>query len=136
MKPKPRIPGATSSKKQRSHPKFAVISEEMKAWSAALLAELTTWPGVKTHPMFGFTALYRGKRIFAILPRSRGMGSPSSLGFKLENAGPRVLRQLRNESRISSTVMRASRWFIFELAEDSELNDALGWLSRAYEAAK
>ena len=108
----------------------------MKAWSAALSAELTSWPDVTTHPMFGFTALYRDKRIFAILPRTRGMGSPNSLAFKLENAGPRVLRQLRNESRISTTVMRASRWFVFELAANSDLNDALDWLSRAHEAAK
>ena len=112
------------------------ISEEMKAWSAALAGELTTWPGVRTHPMFGFTALYRGKRIFAILPRTRGMGSPNSLAFKLENAGPRLLRRLREEPRISTTVMRAGRWFVFELAQGSDLNDALDWLTRAYEASK
>jgi hypothetical protein len=86
--------------------------------------------------MFGFSALYRGKRIFAILPRTRGMGSANSLGFKLENAGTRVLRELHDEPRISTTVMRTSRWFVFELAEDSDLNDALAWLHRAYEALK
>jgi hypothetical protein len=86
--------------------------------------------------MFGFSAFYRGKRIFAILPRTRGMGSGNSLGFKLENTAARVLRQLRDEPRISTTEMRASRWFVFELAEDSDLNDALAWLHRAYEAIK
>jgi len=120
----------------RSKPGLIVISEEMKAWSAALAAELTTWPDVKTRPMFGFTAIYRGKHIFAILPRTRGIGSASSLAFKLENASPRLQRRLRDECRISTTVMRASRWFVFELACDSDLNDALEWLSRAYEAAK
>jgi len=136
MKPKPKTPGAPSTRKQRSHPKFAVISEEMKAWAAALSAELTTWPGVKTHPMFGLTALYRGKYIFGILPRTRGMGSASALAFELENARPRMLRRLHEERRISTTIMRASRWFVFELVADSDLNDALDWLSRAYEAAK
>lgn len=137
MKTKPKVRGgASASKTQRSHPTFAVISEEMKAWSAALASELTTWPGVRTHPMFGFTALYRGKRIFAILPRTRGMGSSSSLAFKLENASSRLLRGLREERRISTTVMRASRWFVFEVAAGSDLNDALAWLSRAYEGAK
>ena len=48
---------------------------------------------------------------------------------------PRVFLELRDESRISTTVMRASRWFVFELASDSDLNDALDWLRRAYEAA-
>ena len=108
----------------------------MRAWSAALATELTTWPGVRTHPMFGFTALYRGKSIFAILPRTRSMGSPSTLAFKLENGSARLMHRLREEPRISTTVMRASRWFVFELANDSDMNDALAWLSHAYEAAK
>lgn len=122
--------------KQSPRPHLPVISDEMKAWSAALSSELTTWPGVRTHPMFGFMALYRGKRIFGILPRTRAMGSPTSLAFKLENASPGLLRRLREDPRISTTVMRASRWFVFELTADSDLNDTLEWLSRAYEAAK
>ena len=32
-------------------------------------------------------------------------------------------------------MMQASRWFVFELSSDSDLNDALDWLRRAYEAA-
>ncbi len=107
----------------------------MKAWSAALEAEVTGWPRVSTRPMFGFTALYRSKRIFAILPRTRGMGSPSSLAFKLENASARVLTWIEEEARISTTVMRAMRWFVFELDSDRDLKDALRWLQRAYEAA-
>ena len=124
-----------SSGSKPLRPKLVPISEEMKAWSAALGSELAGWPGVASRPMFGFSALYRGKRIFAILPRTRGMGSANSLAFKLENAKPRVFRQLRDEARISTTVMRASRWFVFELTADSDLNDALDWLRRAYEAA-
>ena len=107
----------------------------MKAWSAALGAEITGWPSVSNRAMFGFTALYRGNRIFAILPRSRGMETPNSLAFKLEEAGPRVLARLRGESRIQTTFMRASRWFVFELSSDRDLKDALDWLGRAYEAA-
>jgi hypothetical protein len=107
----------------------------MKAWAAALEAEVTGWPRVSTRPMFGFTALYRGTKIFAILPRTRGMGSPSSLAFKLEDAGPRLLTKLQAETRLSTTVMRATRWFVFELDSDRDLKDALRWLNRAYEAA-
>jgi hypothetical protein len=122
-------------RKQAARPRLPAVSEEMKAWSAALEAEIAGWPSVSNRPMFGFTALYRGKRIFAILPRSRGMESPNSLAFKLEDAGPRVLARLRGESRIHTTVMRASRWFVFELYSDRDLKDALDWLGRAYEAA-
>ena len=107
----------------------------MKAWTAALDAEVNGWPRISTRPMFGFTALYRGKKIFAILPRTRGMGSPNSLAFRLENAGPRLLTKLQKETRISTTVMRATRWFVFEMASARDLQEALRWLNRAYEAA-
>jgi hypothetical protein len=116
-------------------PRLPVVSEEMKAWAAALVEELAGWPGVTSRPMFGLTAFYRGKQIFAVLPRTRGMGSPSSAAFKLSKAGPRVLARLRREERISTTVMQASRWFVFELATDQDLKGALEWLGRAYEAA-
>jgi len=85
--------------------------------------------------MFGFKALYRGKRIFAILPRTRGMGTPNSLAFKLEKAGPRVLARLHKDSRIQTTTMQARRWFVFEMSSDRDLKDVLDWLGRAYEAA-
>lgn len=107
----------------------------MKAWAAALESELLSWPQVRAKAMFGFTALYRGKRIFAVLPRTRGMGSASSLAFKLEKPGPRVLARLKKDARIASTIMQASRWFVFEMESDRDLNDGLAWLGRAYEAA-
>jgi hypothetical protein len=121
--------------KERSRPKLPAVSEEMKAWAAALGEELGTWPKVSARAMFGFTALYRGKRIFAVLPRTRGMGSASSLAFKLEKPGPRVLGRLERDGRVSSMIMQASRWFVFEVESERDLNDALDWLGRAYEAA-
>jgi hypothetical protein len=120
---------------KRPRPRMPVVSEAMKAWAAALAEELRGWPGVTSRPMFGLIALYRGKQIFAALPRTRGMGSPSSVAFKLSKAGPRVLARLRGEERISTSVMQASRWFVFELASDRDLKDALEWLGRAYAAA-
>jgi TfoX/Sxy family transcriptional regulator of competence genes len=121
--------------KKRSRPKLPAVSEEMKAWAAALGRELTTWPQVSSRAMFGFTALYRGQRIFAVLPRTRGMGSASSLAFKLEQSGPRVRARLKQDARVSTTIMQASRWFVFEVESERDLNDALDWLGRAYEAS-
>jgi TfoX/Sxy family transcriptional regulator of competence genes len=118
-----------------ARPKLPPVSEKMKAWSAALEAELADWPRVSARAMFGFKALYRGKRIFAILPRTRGMGTANSLAFKLEDAGPRVLARLQKEPRIQTTMMQAKRWFVFELSSDGDLKDALAWLGRSYEAA-
>ena len=121
---------------KKPRPKLLPVSEQLKAWSAALAAEAETWPGVTSRPMFGFMALYHGKRIFAALPRSRGLGTPNSLAFKLPAPSPGTRKRLEAESRIHTTVMHASRWFSFELSSDSDLRDALAWLNRAYQAAK
>ena len=129
-------PRGSETVKKTSRHSLPAISEEMKAWSAALEAELIEWPRVSGRSMFGFNALYRGKRIFAVLPRTRGVGNSNSLAFKLEGAGPRVLARLSKDPRVNSTMMRASRWFAFELCSQRDLKDALDWLGRAYEAAR
>lgn len=116
-------------------PKLPHVSEEMKAWSAALSSETAEWPRLTSRPMFGLMALYRGERIFAVLPRSRAMGTPNSVAFKLDDAQPRLLTRLRKDARIRTTMIRAKRWFVFELSSDRDLKDALDWLERAYEAA-
>lgn len=120
---------------KKPRPKLPPVSEQMKAWSAAVVAEAGTWPAVTSRPMFGFTALYRRKRIFAVLPRTRGMGTPNSLAFKFPVPRPSMRRRLEEEPRIQTTVMHASRWFTFELSSEGDLRDALEWLIRAYERA-
>jgi hypothetical protein len=127
---------SNSSRVPSRRPKLLPVSEQMKAWSAALEAELADWPRVSARAMFGLRALYRGERIFAVLPRTRGMGTANSLAFKLEAVAPGVLACLRKDSRIQTTMMRARRWFVFELSTDEDLKDALDWLGRAYEAAR
>jgi hypothetical protein len=107
----------------------------MKAWSAALASEASAWPGVKVRPMFGFTALYCKDRIFAALPRTRGMGTPNSLAFKFADPSPAIVKKLEADIRIRTTVMQKTCWFTFEIPSDSDLRDALQWLNRAYEGA-
>jgi hypothetical protein len=119
-----------------SRPNLPKVSEEMKAWSAALVAEVAGWPQVTERAFFGFTALYRGDdRIFALLPRTRAMGTPNSLAFKLEQPPTGILKRLQQDPRIGSTEMRKARWFTFELTVATDLRDALDWLGEAYEAA-
>lgn len=107
----------------------------MKAWSAALAGEVTRWPQVTTRVFFGFTALYRREKIFALLPRTRGMETANSLAFKLESAAAALLRRLERDTRVGSTQMRRARWFTFGLSSDGDLREALEWLGRAYDAA-
>jgi hypothetical protein len=113
-------------------PKLPVVSEQMKAWSAALAAEFDGWPQVTARSFFGFTALYRRDKIFALLPRTRGMETANALAFKLESPTPRLLARLRQDPRIASTQMQKARWFTFELTSDKDLRDALDWLARGY----
>jgi len=118
-----------------ARPKLPNASEEMKAWSAALAAEVADWPQVTTRAFFGLTALYRRDRIFALLPRTRAMETPNSLAFKLDPAGSRILTRLQRDSRVGATEMQKARWFTFALITAADLRDALEWISRAYQAA-
>ncbi len=106
----------------------------MKAWSASIGSELAGWPSVRTCSFFGFTALYRRDRIFALLPRTRGMETASSLAFKLDAPTVTVRERLDKDPRITSTHMRKARWFTFELSSDADLHGALDWLGTAYGA--
>ena len=120
---------------KRSRPFLPKVSEEVKVWSAALAREVETWPQVSLRAFFGFTALYRRKKIFALLPRTRGFETASSLAFKLESPTVRVLTKLQKDPRVGSTEMKKTRWFTFALSTDSDLRDALRWIEQAYTAA-
>ncbi len=123
------------TQEKSSRPNLPPVSEQMKAWSAALASEISGWPQVASRAFFGLTALYRKDKIFAVLPRSRGMGTANSFGFKFENAPTSSLDRLDKDSRIGSTRMQKARWFTFELSSDADLHEGLEWLSRAYQAA-
>lgn len=120
---------------KRPRPKLVKLSEEMERWSALLGAEVSTWPGVKTKPMFGFLSYYRGKQIFACLPKTKAMHSPNSIIFKFQQPTKTLITALHRDSRISISEMGGAGWQCFELSSDSDLRDALGWLDRAYRAA-
>ena len=121
--------------KPKQRPKSHPVSDEMKAWSSALGDEAAEWPNCTARSFFGFTALYRGSRMFAALPRTRALWTPNSLAFKLEGAKPEICRRLENDRRISSTRMENARWFAFEVGRAGDLHEVLDWLGLAYEAA-
>jgi hypothetical protein len=112
------------------------VSEQMKAWSSALAAEIADWPGVDARSFFGFTALYRGAYMFGALPRTRSWGTGNGLAFKVESLTPRLRARLEKDGRIGSMQVKNVRWFSFEMSSDSDLHDALDWLGRAYDAAR
>ncbi len=116
-------------------PKLPLVSEQMRAWSSALAAEVADWPQVSTRSFFGFTALYRKDKMFAALPRTRAMGTPNSMVFKLVDASARDRKDLESDPRVGDMQMQKARWFTFELSSDRDLHPALEWLGRAYAAA-
>lgn len=124
-------------KTKPNRPKLPHIAEEMKQWSAMLGQELSTWPQVKSRPMFGLLAFYRRAKIFAGLPVTRGLKTPSSIIFKIEPMPPDLLRRARQDPRIDTqSELPGTRWYSFEVALAEDLRDALWWLNQAYERAK
>jgi hypothetical protein len=116
-------------------PNLLPVSEETRRWSALLESELLSWPGVVAKRMFGFRALYRGKRIFAALPNSRGFGPDATIILKFDPVPPSVIKRAENDIRLR-TNSPGKGWFSFTLTSDTDLHDALEWLNQAYESAK
>jgi hypothetical protein len=115
--------------------KLPPVSDQMKAWSAALTAELRDWPQVTQKSFFGFTALYRGRSMFGLLPRTRSIFKGNAVGFRLERANRSARMLLREDPRIAAFDKDKTRWFTFQILCDTDLHDALEFLGRACDAA-
>jgi len=116
-------------------PRFAKLSPEMQRWAAMLADELTQWPGVTTKPMFGMTGFYRGKAIFAALPKSRAIGGPNTVIFKLPQES-KWRKEVLKDTRIQTGNMQTHKWLQFEIGSEADLRDALLWFQRAFQSAK
>jgi hypothetical protein len=132
---KPSKPTAKRKIPSASRPKLSPVSEETHRWSALLESELISWPGVIAKRMFGFRAFYRGKRIFAALPGSRGFGPDASVLLKFAPMPPALFQRAKNESRIQDDTP-GDGWFSFALNSEADLHDALEWLNQCYESAR
>lgn len=118
-------------------PKLLRISEEMKQWSAMLEQELSTWPRVRSRPMFGFIGFYRDEKIFAGLPRTRALHTSNSIILKIDPMPPELLRRAQDDSRIDPVKQApGARWYSFDLNSTDDLRDALWWLNQAYLEAR
>ena len=116
-------------------PKLLSVSEEARRWSALLESELLSWPGVIAKRMFGFRAVYRGKKIFAALPNSRGFDPEPSILLKFDPMPPALLERALNDSRVRGNTP-GHGWFSFTLSSDTDLHDALEWLNHCYQSAR
>ena len=108
----------------------------MKAWSSALAAEFQDWPQVTQKSFFGFTALYRGRTLFGLLPRTKSVFTPNAVALRFESPNRAVKALLEKDPRVAAFDKHKTRWFTFELSSDSDLHNALDYLGRAYDAAR
>jgi hypothetical protein len=121
----------------RKPPRMHRIGEEMKQWSAMLVAEVEGWPAVKSRPMFGLRCFYRKGRIFCGLPVTRAIGSANSIMFKINPMPETLMKRASIDARVHLRREHAAlKWAIFELGSEEDLHDAIWWLSQAYERAK
>ena len=118
----------------RGRPKLPHVSEEMKLLAKLLEAEILAWPNVTSRPMFGLNGIYRGSKIFAVLPRTRAMDVPDSIAFRLLKRPPHIMDELRKDKRIVASTPDA-KWISFVMQSDSEIHAALNWLALAYRQA-
>ena len=98
----------------------------MQRWCEALMEEISTWPTVTSRPMFGLVGLYRGKNIFAAVPRTRAVGTSSSLLLKLPPA---------RQARLKNAPGPGAGWVTFEMHSPDDIPEALRQLERAYDKA-
>jgi hypothetical protein len=115
--------------------KLPPVSEQMKAWSAALAAEVRDWPQVAQKSFFGFSALYRGNTMFGLLPRTKSIFKGNAIAFRFDRADRATQTLLKTDPRIAAFDKNKTRWFTFELSTDADLHDALEFLGRAFTAA-
>jgi hypothetical protein len=102
-------------------PKLVPISEEMHRLSVMLGEEILRWPQVRTNPMFGMRAYYRGKTVFAILPEKRAFERRDSIMYKLSS---------------STQKTEGEKWKLFDISGEENLHAALDILGKAYASAK
>ena len=107
----------------------------MKAWATALATETADWPKLSQRSFFGFTALYRGDKIFAMLPRTCNLEAANTITFKFATPTAAILKALGDDPRIGYIDRENARWRTFLLSSNADLHDALDWLGQAYEAA-
>ena len=105
-------------------PRLFKIDTEMQRWCALLEQELLVWPDVSAKPLFGMIGYYRGKSIFAAIPRTRAAATARSVLIKLPGV---------NDKRLKRASGPGSGWVAYELESAQSITEALTWLKRAYD---
>jgi len=118
-----------SSKTAR--PRLPLVSDATRRLASIIEAEVLGWPNVTSRPMFGLNGVYRGSKIFAVLPRTRAMDERDSIAFRLPRQVRKISAALRKDERIVTQTPEA-KWISFVIRSEADIHDALKWLALAY----
>ena len=94
-----------------------------------LESELAGWRGVTLKPMFGLVVLFHRGELFAALPRTRALGSPYSVLYKMND--PRKTPRGQRKSGMTA----GAGWETLEIQSAADLRAALDIFNKAYLAA-
>ena len=120
------------AKKRAAKGRSSPATEEMKRHAALIAAELEQWPGVSVRPFFGMWGAWRGKRIFAALPRTRNLGAENTMLFKLARLTPELAKRLQADERIADfSFSGKAQWHQFAFESERDLPGLLAWLAEA-----
>lgn len=109
----------------------------MKSLVAAIEREVSSWPQVNLKAMFGMTAIYRGKSIFGLLPKTRSLYANDCVWMKFGKITPAIKKKLEAESRIlPPRHPKGAQWYTISSVTPAEYGFTIEWLAIAHEAAK
>ena len=130
--------GASARKKvPRPTPPIVPASEELRAFMAAVEHEVASWPQVRLNPMFGMTAIYRGKTIFGLVPKTRGFRSATSLWIKFPNLTPSIKKKLAATRRIlPPSKPTGAQWHTLPDVAVKDYQFVIEWMAIAHGASK
>jgi len=86
--------------------------------------------------MFGFQAYFRGKAMFAAIPRTRSFGHGNSLIVKFKPMPAALLERAKKDERLETSRLSGNGWLTFEINSEADLTGALWWIEQAHDAAK
>lgn len=98
--------------------------------------DLKDWPQVTLKTFLGVTALYRGMKMFGLLPRTRSIFQNNAVLFRIYGVARATREYVAKDSRIAAFDKNKARWFTFEVSSDRDLHGALDYLGRAFDAAR
>ena len=127
----------TPSLSKRPRPLVVPASEELRSLMAAIEIEVSGWPGVRVNSMFGMRSIYRGKKIFALLPKTRSLRIGDAIWMKFGKLTPVVKKKISKQPRIEPPQKHTgAQWYTLCGVTPDEYGLAIEWLAIAHRNAK